>query len=166
MIINVSFGSIDGDVQPDRLDIDQFFINPGSPRWFAESRSDEASVHIEGAVNTGHLALGNGRVDVSLIMWGVKGTGVMIWYWQMGSGGPKHFMSKGDMGRLKEFYRTAHGDLRPLAFFIPFDEALLAVKELIASEGALPASIEWVNSDDLPDHTFPEPHDPEFAHIR
>jgi len=166
MPMKIGFGSLQGYFLPTEINLDKYFTSPGSPYWLPESRTDNAGITFEGINGTAHLPLGGGRIDVVLSMWGVKGLGVMLWYWRIGSGGPKHFMSKGDMGRLKEFYRTAHGDLRPLAFFIPFDGALLAVKEFIASEGALPTCIEWVNSDDLPDHTFPEPHDPEFAHIR
>jgi hypothetical protein len=45
----------------------------------------------------------------------------------------------------------------PLGLFIPFEQALKAVVEFADTNGALPKSIEWIASTDLPEGSFPEP---------
>jgi hypothetical protein len=71
-----------------------------------------------------------------------------------------NYFSKGDLGRLREFVFTMHGDPRPVGLYIPFDQAWKAVKEFLETEGQLAESIEWVDGRDLPPDTFP---DPEFS---
>lgn len=53
--------------------------------------------------------------------------------------------------------RTLHDDPMPVGLFIPFDQAWLAVKEFMETEGNLPTGIDWVSSNDIPDNTFPDP---------
>jgi len=166
MLLHVDFGPLYGSYTPDQVDLSPFFSNPGSPDWFPEGRTDNASLVYKGLRGAAPLTPGSGSIDATLELWGSKMHGVMIWYRIGTLMDSNHYFSKGDMLRIRRFYRTAHGDLRPLAFFIPFERALVAVKEFISTNGELPKSIEWISSNDVPPNTFPEPHDPEFEHIR
>ena len=53
--------------------------------------------------------------------------------------------------------KTAHSDLMPIGLFIPFETAWKAVKEFMERDAALPKSIEWLASDDIPADVFPPP---------
>jgi hypothetical protein len=66
-------------------------------------------------------------------------------------------VQKGDLRRLKEYVRTLHGTPLPVGLFVPFPAAWKAVKEFMQTDGALPASIEWIASDELPSDAFPDP---------
>jgi len=166
MKVEIDFGPIVGSFTPEAVDLAIFFMRPSGPFWFTEAQTDNASLSFRGLNDTAHLPMEGGRIDSILNLWGEKNQGVMLFYWYRATGRSRRHFSKGDMGRLGTFRRTAHGDLSPLAFYIPFDRALVAVKEFISTNGELPTSIEWVSSNDVPPNTFPEPHDPEFAHIR
>ena len=50
-----------------------------------------------------------------------------------------------------------HDDPMPVGLFIPYDKAWLAGKDFIATDGALPTSIEWIANKNLPPETFPPP---------
>jgi hypothetical protein len=45
----------------------------------------------------------------------------------------------------------------PIGLFIPFEEAWKAVKEFMERDGALPRSIAWISSKDIPEEAFPDP---------
>lgn len=91
-------------------------------------------------------------------MWGNPELGVLLQYARYGGGVPRQdWFSKGDMTRIRHWVRSLHSTPLPVGLFISFDRAWLAMKEFMELEGRLPKSIEWVNSDDLPDNTFPDP---------
>lgn len=69
----------------------------------------------------------------------------------------RDWFSKDDMSRIRQWVRSLHNDPLPLDLFIPFDKAWLPVKEFMDTEGRLPTSIAWIDSDDVPDNTFPDP---------
>jgi hypothetical protein len=66
------------------------------------------------------------------------------------------YASKGDLNRLDVFVFSKHGDPYSVGLFIPFEQAWLAVKEFMDTEGELPTAMEWCNARDLPASTFPE----------
>ena len=82
--------------------------------------------------------------------------GVLLCHQKWGPNGIGHY-SKGDLSRLREYVETAHGDLKPVGFFIPFEDAWKAVKEFMERDGALPKSVPWIAAPDIPPGTFPGP---------
>jgi hypothetical protein len=83
--------------------------------------------------------------------------GVLLIYRKWGGGYKETYNSKGDPRRLKEWIRTLQGDQMPIGLFIPFENAWLAVKEFIETNGKLPKSIDWIEDEKLPPGTFPAP---------
>ena len=134
-----------------------FFEPPHGRGWFHDRGNDSAGFDLFGVDGTAHLQLGQGRIDTRLDMWGNPDLGVLLIYTKRGGGYRDEFSSKGDLARLKEWVRTTHDDPMPIGLYISFDQAWLAVKEFIETEGQLPTSIEWVKNADLPPGTFPDP---------
>lgn len=135
-----------------------FLAGPNGSNWFHESGNDSASLTLEGLDGTENLPPGRGRKDIVLSMWGNPEHGVLVQYASYGGGQSRQdWFSKGDMRKIKHWVRSLHDTPLPVGLFIPFDQAWLAVKEFMETEGRLPISIAWVKSDDLPDNTFPDP---------
>jgi Immunity protein Imm1 len=76
----------------------------------------------------------------------------------MGSRIQGDLLVEGDLGRLREWVKTKHGDLMPVGLYIPFERAWAAVKEFMERDGALPESIEWADDADVPEDAFPNPY--------
>jgi len=126
--------------------------------WFPNSGNDSGGLELLGIDGTEHLPKGQGRKDIELAMWGNPELGVLLQYSRLGGGVPRQdWFSKGDVSKLSQWVRSLHGDPLPIALFIPFDRAWLAVKEFMETEGQLPISIEWVKGSELPEGTFPDP---------
>jgi hypothetical protein len=151
------FASRDIKGWPRPQDIAHYFLVPPGRRWFSETGNDTAGFVAEGVDETGHLALGKGRIDIELDLWGNDKVGVLLIWSKWGGPYKEMYSSKGDLARLRDFVRTVHGDLRPIGLFIPFEAAWRAVKEFLETEGALPKCIEWIANRDLPPNTFPDP---------
>lgn len=137
-----------------------YFKKPplGTIGWFPNSGNDSGGLSLEGIDGTEHLPFGRGRKDIRLDLWGNPQLGVLLQYVRYGGGEPRRdWFSKGDLRNIRQWVRSLHGDPLPVGLFIPFDQAWLAVKEFMETEGQLPISIEWVSSDALPDNTFPDP---------
>ena len=79
--------------------------------------------------------------------------GVLLQYLKLGSG--QNYYSQGDLNRLFERVETQHGDPMPIDLHIRFEDACGAVKEFVQGDGALPRSIAWISSADLPKNVFP-----------
>jgi hypothetical protein len=97
------------------------------------------------------------QIDLDLHIVGKPDLGVMLFYDRWSAIDGKAYYSKRDLRNLHTWVRTKHGNRAPVGLFIPFEQALKAVMEFIAADGALPKCIEWVDSSDLPEGTFPEP---------
>lgn len=135
-----------------------FLAKPAGTGWFHGTGNDSAGLDLEGIDGTEHAPPGRGRKDIGLSMWGNPEFGVLLQYARYGGGQPRQdWFSRGDMRKIKQWVRSLHGTPLPVGLFIPFDLAWLAVKEFMETEGQLPSSIPWINSDDLPDDTFPDP---------
>jgi hypothetical protein len=141
---------------PDTAWLEPYFLAPANKRWSFEDGNDGGSLTLEGANGTEHLGTGAGRIDTHLMMTGNPRHGVMLHYFQMGIGTGPNCYSRGDLNRLYDREQTIHGDILPLGLCIPFETAWQAVKEFIERDGALPQSIEWIASRDLPKNVFPE----------
>lgn len=138
--------------------LEPYFLAPPGKEWFYTGGNDSGGLSLEGLDGTEHLAYGRGRKDIRLSMWGNPELGVLLQYARYGGGVPRQdWFSKGDMRKIRQWVRSLHDTPLPVGLFIPFDQAWLAVKEFMETEGRLPTSIAWVNSDDLPDNTFPDP---------
>lgn len=135
-----------------------FLARPAGSGWFHNTGNDSAGFDLQGLDDTDHLPPGCGRKDISLSMWGNPELGVLLQYASYGGGVPRQdWFSKGDTRKIRQWVRSLHDTPLPVGLFIPFEQAWLAVKEFIETEGRLPTSIAWVNSDDLPVNTFPDP---------
>jgi hypothetical protein len=138
--------------------LEPYFLAPPGKEWFYTGGNDSGGLSLEGVDGTDHLPRGGGRKDIKLDMWGNPELGVLLQYSKIGGGVPRQdWFSKGDMTKIRQWVRSLHSDPMPVGLFIPFDQAWLAVKEFMETEGQLPTSIEWVSSNDIPDNTFPEP---------
>lgn len=134
-----------------------YFLGSPERRWFSDTGNDSASLSLLGVEDTAHLELGQGRIDIELLLWGNLELGVLLIYAKRGGDYDELYSSKGDMFRINEWVRSTHDDPLPIGLFIPFERAWLAVNEFIETEGELPASIEWIANRDLPPNTFPDP---------
>jgi hypothetical protein len=154
---HANFGEYWGAGWPDPGAIERYFVGPQENPWFREERADSAGLTAEGVGGTDHLQPSKGRVDIHFYLTGHRAHGVSLCYQKWGGGYKDTYYSKGDLGRLREFMRNLHGRLESPVLFIPFDDAWRAVKDFIESDGALPKSIDWIKSRDLPPETFPDP---------
>jgi|GEM_PF-1736401 len=153
-----NFGRYEHKGWPDPEALKPYFFGPPGKEWFNTGGSDSAGLTVEGlhgTANEDHLA--GKRVDVDLYLDGTPGLGVLLFYHKHGGSYREGFSSKGDMGRLREWVRNLHGDLRPVGLYIPFPRAFDAVKEFIETDGQLPKCIEWVADEELPPGTYPDP---------
>lgn len=131
-----------------------YFIPISGPPGFTVGGNDTGGFRLEGVDGTENFEPGKGRIDISLQLTGHPNYGVFLFYRK--TRGPM-YSSKGDLTKMKTYVRTEHYDLLTQAFFIPFDQAWLAVKEFIETDGQLPKSIEWVNMKDVEGEPFPDP---------
>lgn len=151
------FGEFRGFSWPEPKQLERYFFAPSGKEWFQNPHNDGAILKEQGAYGTGHLPLGEGRVNISLQVWGKPELGVLLVYSKLGGGYAEMFSSKGDMTRIREWVRSTHGDPLPVGLYIPFASAFAAVKEFIETDGELPKCIEWIRNRDLPPNTFPDP---------
>jgi hypothetical protein len=138
--------------------IKTFFVAPKGQEWSYRGGNDSWGLDVQGLYGTENLPRAD-RVNVHLYMFGNPNHGVTLYYdkWDGRTKQKQTYNSKGDLTRLREFVRSAHGTPLSVGLFIPFAVAWKAVKEFIERDGELPASIEWVASRDLPPETFPDP---------
>jgi hypothetical protein len=66
------------------------------------------------------------------------------------------YYSAGDLSRLREWVRSMHGDPMPVGLYIPYEQAWIAVKEFMETDGMRSTGIEWISAEDLPPDTFPD----------
>lgn len=132
----------------------RYFLTPAGRRDFFASGNDSWGLTAEGVDGTDHLPQLKGRVDVELTIQGHRDLGVMLQYRKTGRRPIEAFYSKGDLSRLRQWVKNAHGDPMPIGLFVPFDTAWKAVKEFMERDGALPAGIAWVASDQIPAEAF------------
>lgn len=154
-----NFDRFTGSGWPQTEELEHFFLTSKDKRWSFMDGNDNWGFSAQGLEGTGHLEEFKDRIDVHLSMWGHRDLGVLLFYHRWGGGKAGAWASKGDLSRLKEWVRTLQEDLMPIGLYIPFEQAWKAVKEFIETDGQLPKSIEWINANDLPEGTFPLPHD-------
>jgi hypothetical protein len=142
---------------PNPDELERYFLAPPGERWTFETGNDNWGLTLEGVDGTEHLLQNKGRIDIHLIMDGNPVHGVLLTYQKWGGGLKLTYYSKGDPRRLRELVFSQQGSPRPVGLFIPYEKAWSAVKEFMETDGALPTSIEWVASRDLPPDTFPDP---------
>jgi hypothetical protein len=142
---------------PDEKWLARYFLTAVGRRDFFASGNDSWGLTAEGVDGTDHLLHLKGRVDVNLTIQGQPDLGISLQWRKTGRRPIQTYYSKGDLSRLMQRVKTAHGDLMPIGLFIPFEIAWKAIKEFMERDAALPQSIEWVKSSDLPADTFPSP---------
>ncbi|MDO8837794.1 MAG: hypothetical protein Q7V31_02620 [Parvibaculum sp.] len=143
---------------PDPEEIAPYFLAPPGKRWFFETRNDSAGLTAEGVDGTGHFGPADPRrITIYLDMWGHPGLGVQLTWRKWGGGNNETYYSSGDISRLGEHVRNLHDTLLPVGLFIPYEDAWVAVKAFIETEGRRSESIAWIEERALPAGTFPSP---------
>lgn len=135
----------------------RYFLTAAGRHDFFASGNDSWGLKAEGVEGTDHLPQLKGRVDVDLTIQGHPDLGILLFYMKTGRQPIETYYSKGDLSRLYQCIKTAHGDRMPIGLFVSFETAWKAIKEFMEQDAALPQSIEWVKSSDLPADTFPPP---------
>lgn len=153
---HANFDLLDGRGWPEPKAIEHYFVGKQKKPWLFESGDDSAGFTAEGVDGTEHLESNKGRINIHLYITGHPARGVTLCYQKWGGGFKDTYYSKGDLSRLREVVRSMHGTPDLMGLFIPFEKAWLAVKEFIEKDGALPRSIEWIASRDLPPNSFPD----------
>ncbi|HZP75534.1 MAG TPA: Imm1 family immunity protein [Pseudolabrys sp.] len=151
------FASENYDGWPEPTEIEDYFLAPPGQEWFYEGGNDTAGFNADGVDGTEHLELGKGRINISLALWGHPKHGVQLFWSKKGGGRNESYSSRGDLNRLRELVHTMQGTPLPIGLFVPFPAAWKAVKEFLETDGALPKSIQWIASRELPPDTFPDP---------
>jgi len=149
-----------GDGWPDLAGLEACLTNPDRRlRYFKRHRDGGGSFFIEGLYGTENLDPQRGQVEASLYMDMHPDYGVKLQYskWDGRIQQVATFHSKGDLSRLKKFFRTGHGTPLSLGLFIPFEPGWKAVREFIERDGELPTAIAWISSKDLSPDVFPLP---------
>jgi hypothetical protein len=160
-----SFPSCDLESWPAPGDIERYFLEPPEENWCFDIGRDSAGFSLEGLDGTDHLPpLDSGRINIRLYLQVHPILGMLLQWskWDGRRQKGQTYLSKGDLTRQGQFVWGGQGTLHPVALFIPYAMAWKAVKEFLESDGALPTSIEWIASRDLPDETYPEPTAPRF----
>ena len=142
---------------PDEKWLARYFLTVDGRHDFFASGNDSWGLTAEGVDGTDNIPHLKGRVDVDLIIQGHSELGILLQYRKTGRQPIQNYFSKGDLSRLRQWVRTVHSDLMPVGLFIPFETAWKAIKEFIERDAALPTSIDWISSKDLPAGTFPPP---------
>jgi hypothetical protein len=153
----VYFDVFRGSGWPSPNELEHYFLSASGRRQAFEIGNDCWGLSAEGLDGTEHLPAGKGRIDLRFTMLGNPDHGVVLDYDKRGGGRRDIYYSKGDLTRLREWAETRHGSLMSIGFFIPFERAWAAVKEFIETDGALPQSIAWIASADIPPDAFPDP---------
>ncbi len=151
------FDSYDGPGWPDERWLGRYFLTEQGRHDFFARRNDSWGLTVEGVDGTDHLPNLKGRLDVDLLIQGYRDLGVLLQWRKTGRVPIQTYYSKGDLSRLQQWVRSVHGDLYPIGLFVPFATAWKAIKEFMDRDGALPESIEWIKSSELPAGTFPPP---------
>lgn len=156
---SVYFDVFDRRGWPSPDELQHYFLAPPGQRWtFGDGEGRSWGLTAKGVDGTEHLPANKGRIDIHLTMVGHPDHGVLLQHRKWGGGCKDTYYSKGDLTRLEDLvWIGQEGDLMPIGLFIPFDRAWLAVKEFIETDGALPKSIDWIASADIPDEVFPDP---------
>ena len=152
----VDFGRIRGNYWPKPDQLKGLFIAPKGHEWTYEGGSDSAGLSISRQFVSEDAPSALHSTDLELILWGNPELGVLLQYSRTAAGTSQIFFSSGDLGKLNQWVRTLHGDLRPVGLYIPFHQAWPPVKEFMDTMGELPKAIKWISSSDLPLGTFPD----------
>ena len=146
------FGTYWDEGWPSLTELETYFLGPSGKEWFSIGGNDSASLSITEAIGAA------GPRDITLYLVGIPGTGVHLSYqvWTPNLGLKETFESKGDLRRVSDSARSLDGSLVPVALMVPFTAAWEAVREFMATDGQLPASIQWIAGKDLPADFFPD----------
>ncbi len=153
----VYFDVFRGPGWPSPNQLEHYFLSGSGRRRAFGTNNDSWGLSAEGLDGTEHLPAGKGRIDINFTVLGNPDHGVLLHYHKRDGRRGDIYYSKGDPKRLRERVETRHGDLMPIGLFIPFERAWTAVKEFIETDGALPGSIAWIASGDIPPDVFPDP---------
>jgi hypothetical protein len=154
-----SFDTHWGDGWPDLATVEACVTDPVRRSQMLARGADGGCFSIEGLYGTENLAPRAGLVSATLYLFLSAEHGAMVLYsrWDGRIQKQASWNSKGDLSRLGQFVRSFHDTPLSLGLFISFENAWLAIKEFMLTEGELPTVIEWVATEDLPPETFPEP---------
>jgi hypothetical protein len=99
---------------PEPGQLKHYFLAPPGKEWLQDDQNDGAILMDQAAYGTENLPVGQGRIKISLQLWGKLGLGVLLVYSRLGGGCGDMFSSKGDMRRIREW--GAQHPRRPAAY--------------------------------------------------
>ena len=134
-----------------------YFLAAGGKQWSFERRTADGSFVAQGVDGTDDRPEGEGRVDITMYVWGLPGMGNALLWTKWGGEKKLTYYSRGDQARILEHTRSLHGTPLSAGLFIPFDQGWCAVRQFIETEGELPTGTAWISDRDLPPNAFPEP---------
>ena len=147
MLKRVNFEGLVGSGWPDCQELERRFWARLREQGTVSGQLSAQTVH-----DVARLEAREGRIDVDLQLGGDREHGVILQYWKRGYGEVYSFT--GDSSRLREWIFSSYETWLPVALFIPAEKAWNATREFIETEGALPQSIDWIATRDLPPNSF------------
>jgi hypothetical protein len=151
-----SFRGYEGPGWPNQKWLEPFFLTPAGRHQVFGIRNNHWGLKARGVDGTEDLPFDK-EIDVTLHIIGKPDLGVLLYYDRLSATDGYTYFSVGNLKMLRTLVEAKPGTRMPLGLFIPFEQALRAVVEFAATDGALPKSIEWIASTDLPEGSFPEP---------
>jgi hypothetical protein len=149
------FDTYDGPGWPESKWLERYFVTARGQRDFFAEGNDSWLLTAQGVEGTADLPARKGRLDVELHVIGHPDLGVILLWRKTGRAPAEAFYSKGDVSRLLQWVKDMNGYLKPVGLFISFEAGWPAVNEFLQRNGALPKSIEWIASSELPQGVFP-----------
>jgi hypothetical protein len=151
-----NFRGYEGPGWPDEKWLAPFFLTPAGRREVFGFRNNHWGLRARGVDGTEDLPYDK-EINVTLHIIGKPDLGVLLYYDRLSATDGYTYFSVGNLKMLRTLVKAKPGTRMPLGLFIPFEQALKAVVEFADTNGALPKSIEWIASTDLPEGSFPEP---------
>jgi len=151
-----SFRGYEGPGWPNQKWLEPFFLTPAGRHQVFGIRNNHWGLKARGVDGTEDLPFDK-EIDVTLHIIGKPDLGVLLYYDRLSATDGYTYFSVGNLKMLRTLVEAKPGTRMPLGLFIPFEQALRAVVEFADTDGALPKSIEWIASTDLPEGSFPEP---------
>jgi hypothetical protein len=151
-----NFRGYEGPGWPDEKWLARFFLTPAGRREVFGFRNNHWGLRARGVDGTEDLPFDK-EININLHIIGKPDLGVLLYYDRLSATDGYTYFSVGNLKMLRTLVKAKPGTRMPLGLFIPFEQALKAVVEFADTNGALPKSIEWIASTDLPEGSFPEP---------
>jgi Immunity protein Imm1 len=156
MIKMTDFRDYEGPGWPDQQWLAPYFLTPAGRQRAFGTRNNHWGLRARGVDGTENLPFDR-KINITLHIVGKPDLGVLLLYDRMSAMDGYAYCSLGDLKMLRTLVKAKQGSRMPIGLFIPFEQAFKAVVEFIETDGAVPRCIEWIDSANLPEGSFPEP---------